>query len=127
MRLPIPAMLFAFFLAGRGKVEVDAAIRQRLSEEIFEDIDNLQRNITSIVERLDKTHTKEILKLSKMQHGRNAALVYMYPSLTIFDPALPKLKRFTDEENNRILEHQQKVYWDSDDEDEDQQIDYKMD
>ena len=80
------------------------------------------------MEEIEKSHEKERSILGKLQHARYAKLVAMYPSLHVFDPEMPKVKREEDEICNTYamdgVEHQ--YDYSSDEDDEDGSIDFRM-
>ena len=106
-------------------------LRQRLSDEIHEDITSLSEEIASKIGRIEENHARERLTLNKMQHAKYEALVTMYPTLPIFDAQFPKLKRLQEKPNRNAAHHPQE--WDNSDEDGsdidgvDNPIDYKID
>ena len=121
----------SLFQIDRAKVDTDTDFLKRLSEDILEDINNLESNVSANIEKIEHTHAKERLLLSKMKHGRYVKLVSMYPNLNLFDPELPKMKKHEVEHSKSNAENKMRQkYYVSDDEDDDDiewPMDYKTD
>ena len=113
----------------RAKVETDASIREGLSDEILEDINSLESSIISKLERIENSHINERQMLSKLQYARYEKLAAMYPSLHLFDPEMPKMKKKTEDRYRNITEGDFKQTYEcsSSDDDENMSIDYRMD
>ena len=100
-----------------------------LSDEIFQDIGSFESSITSKLEEIEQSHEKERMKLSKLQYAKYTKLAAMYPSLHLFDSAMPKLKKHSEEQYKIRTgsEFQIECDYSSDEDDENMSIDYKID
>ena len=116
----------------RGKVATDLRLIECLSNDIPEEIRNLERSISEKFDRLEICHAKERMKLTKMKMGKLSALVYMYPGLTTFDPDMAKLGKINRTEEDVHYNSRSNIvsrsYYSSDEDDSvyDGPIDYKV-
>ena len=104
---------------------------ERLSDNIFEEIENLGKSIEAMMDKTELAHAMERMKLSSMKQAKYRVLAKMYPGLHIFDPELPNLNKYAEEpiQLDTYSKYQPK-YYSSDEDDDDEEtmpMDYKTD
>jgi len=117
-------------IRGRGKVDTDSKLIMNMSDNILQEIINLEKKISENFNKIEAGHAHERMALKKMKIGQLSTLLHMYPALTKFDPDLAKLKGEAEEPDEFLPEFafgkSQRYSSDEEDSDYDRPMDIKI-